>query len=282
MDYYILNNGYKVPQFSFGMSFIKDRQNYEGYCKIINSAIDGGFRWFDSARDYGNEAIVGKAIKAVCAAKGIQRNEIFITTKVGNSQQAKGNLKKEIEMSLNNLKTDYIDVWMLHWPYSEFYIDSWQQMIDIYKEGKVRAIGICNMNAYYLNRLIAAEVELLPMVIQNEIHPFNNDADFIASCIEHKILFEAHTSCGSMIDKVMENRILIKLGLKHNKTISQIILRWHYQKGRVAITRSKNLQRCLTLLDIFDFSLSVDEINSIDLLNENYCVIPKSLCCIGY
>lgn len=235
MDYYILNNGYKVPQFSFGMSFIKDRQNYEGYCKIINSAIDGGFRWFDSARDYGNEAIVGKAIKAVCAAKGIQRNEIFITTKVGNSQQAKGNLKKEIEMSLNNLKTDYIDVWMLHWPYSEFYIDSWQQMIDIYKEGKVRAIGICNMNAYYLNRLIAAEVELLPMVIQNEIHPFNNDADFIASCIEHKILFEAHTSCGSMIDKVMENRILIKLGLKHNKTISQIILRWHYQKLLLAL-----------------------------------------------
>lgn len=282
MDYYILNNGYKVPQFSFGMSFIKDRQNYEGYCKIVDSAIDGGFRWFDSARDYGNEAIVGKAIKAVCTAKRIQRNEIFITTKVGNGQQAKGNLKKEIEISLNNLKTDYIDVWMLHWPYPEFYIDSWQQMIDIYKEGKVRAIGICNMNAYYMNQLIAAEVELLPMVIQNEIHPFNNDAGFIASCIEHKILFEAHTSCGSMIDKVTENRILIELGLKHNKTISQIILRWHYQKGRVAITRSKKSQRCLALLDIFDFSLSVDEMNSIDLLNENYCIIPKSLCCIGY
>lgn len=280
MDYYILNNGYKVPQFSFGMSFIKDRQNYEGYCRIINSAIDGGFRWFDSARDYGNEAIVGKAIKAVCTAKGIQRNEIFITTKVGNGQQAKGDLKKEIEISLNNLKTDYIDVWMLHWPYPEFYIDSWQQMIDIYKEGKVRAIGICNMNAYYMNQLIAAEVELLPMVIQNEIHPFNNDAEFIALCIEHKILFEAHTSCGSMIDKVIKNRVLIELGLKYNKTISQIILRWHYQN--VAVTRSKNPQRCLALLDIFDFSLSVDDMNSIDLLNENYCIIPKSFCCIGY
>lgn len=282
MDYYILRNGYELQKFSFGMSFIKDRQSYKGYCQIVDAALDGGFRWFDCARDYGNEPYVGKAIRDICIKKGLKRNDVYLTTKVGNSQQVQKDMERELFVSLKNLQTDYIDLWMLHWPYPDYFIDNWKQMIGIYKQGLVKAIGICNMNSLYLNKLISSDVEILPLVIQNEIHPFNTDYEFQTDCSKYDILFEAHTACGSMIDKITQNKLLIELSRKYRKTISQIILRWHNQQGRVPVTRSKNTSRCISMLDLFDFELSQEEMAKIAYLNEDYCLIPKSVFCIGY
>ena len=163
-----LSNGYTLPHMAIGTNWMKKNE----LVKILVSAIEAGFRAFDTARDYGSEDVVGDAVKESLAITGLGREDVFITTKIGNSQQVKGDIKGEVELSLRNLKTDYIDLYLMHWPYPGYFIQTWRKMIEIYSStDKVRAIGVANYDSRHLVALADSAPELMPMVNQVEFHP---------------------------------------------------------------------------------------------------------------
>ena len=144
MDFVELSNHYKMPLIVMSTNWM----DYKEMKRVVLSGLQCGYRAFDTARDYGNEHVVGKVIEECLNESGIKRNEIFITTKIGNSQQVKGDIDRQIEISLNNLRTDYIDLWLMHWPYPGHYINTWHKMEEIYYTGKVKAIGKQSKNGY--------------------------------------------------------------------------------------------------------------------------------------
>lgn len=278
MEKFTLNNGVQLPVLSIGTN----RMKQEKLESILSAAIDAGITFFDTARDYGNEKVVGQAIKKVCDLKSIKREDIFITTKVGNSQQLRKNMLFEIEESLNNLKTEYIDLWLLHWPYPDFYIDNYLQMEKILDSGKVRAIGIANCQERHLYKLLDSPIKYIPMVIQIEHHPLRVSHDLLQYCKKLGIIIEAYSPFCFMIDKIRKNELLISLAEKYHKTVGQIILRWHYQHQILPVFRSENPNRFKENANIFDFSISYEDMNKINSLDEDFKFIPESLHCPGY
>ena len=278
MEKFTLNNGVQLPVLSIGTN----RMNEKKLEIILGAAIEAGITFFDTARDYGNEKAVGEAIKNVCKNKSIKRKNIFITTKVGNSQQLRKNMFSEIEESLRNLQTDYIDLWMLHWPYPDFYIDNYHQMEKILESGKVKAIGIANCQERHLRKLLDSSIKYIPMVIQIEHHPLKISHELLQYCKKQGIVVEAYSPFCFMIDKIRKNDVLLLLAEKYHKTLGQIVLRWHYQHQILPVFRSENPNRFKENTNIFDFSISDEDMEKINSLDEDFKFIPESLHCPGY
>lgn len=272
-----LNNNYDIPVIAAGTN----RMNYEMLKSIVNGALENGVCHFDSARDYGNEPIVGQALNEIIHEKKLNRNSFFITTKVGNSQQIGKDMSSELNKSLNNLKLDYIDLWMLHWPLPDFYIDNFCQMNELMKSGKVKAIGLANPRVRHLESL-KNNTGILPQVIQIEHHPFRVSRDILDYCKENGIIIQAYSPLCFMIEKIRENTTLYMLSQKYGKTIGQIVLKWHLQHGIVPVFRTTNPKRFIENTDINDFELSDTDMNLIFSLDEDYKFIPESLHCSGY
>lgn len=277
METYQLNNGVRIPSLCIGTN----RMNHEKLIEIVRAAIDAGITFFDSARDYGNEPVVGDVLNSVLKEKGLSRNSIHITTKVGNSQQVSQNMSRELDISLKNLKTDYIDVWLLHWPYPGFYIENLRQMNSLINSGKVKAIGLANPRLRHLKALYE-ETGIIPQVIQIEHHPFRLTKDILECCEEHNIQVEAYSPLCFMIEKLRENPVLKEIALKYKKSLGQVVLRWHYQHNIIPVFRSEKPTRFKENVDIFDFELSHEDMERIYNLDEDYKFIPESLHCLGY
>lgn len=285
MQYIELNNGVKMPKIMMGTSLCDLRGNMKVLLKRLENAVVYGESTktvgFDTGRDYANEPLLGRIFKKMQDENVCKREDLFITTKVGNDQQRLKDMEGEIDQSLKSLKLDYIDLWMLHWPLPEYWLDNWEKLIEIYKKGKVRAIGIANMRERHIDALNQSGLDM-PHVIQIEYHPFRTVPVFKQMCVDNHIQLEAYSANCLMLPFVKENETLGRIAMEHGKSITQIIMRWHIQQGVVPIFSSYNVNHIKDNIDVFDFDLSQEEMDSIYALDIDYKFHPESLNCPGY
>lgn len=278
MEYIKLSNSVEMPP-------IVETTNWMDYPQmkaLVSEGLKVGFRAFDTARDYGNEPIVGRVMKECLKERGLKREDIFITTKIGNGQQALGNIEEQIDISLHNLQTDYVDLWMMHWPYPDYFVDTWRKMEKVYKLGKVRAIGMANFRVRHFECLFNSDIEVAPHCVQIELHPLRTANDIVAYCRERDIAIQAYSPLCRMIPKIRESEVLKEIAEAHHKSIAQIILRWHIQNKTVPVFKSLKPHRLKENFDIFNFQLSEAEMAKVSSLDEDYKYHLESASCPGF
>lgn len=253
-----LNNGVEMPILGFGVFQVTDLEECE---RSVSNALETGYRLIDTAASYGNEAAVGKAIKR----SGVSRDELFITTKVWIQSNGYEGTKKSFENSLKQLQLDYLDLYLMHQPLGDVY-GEWRAMQDLYKEGRVRAIGVSNFQPDRLIDLIVHN-EIVPAVNQIETHPFNQQIDTQKFLQENNVQIESWGPFAEGKHGIFQNELLASIGKKHNKSIAQVILRWLTQRGIIAIPKSVRKERMEENFSIFDFKLSADDMEAIKTLD---------------
>lgn len=257
MEYITLNNGVKMPMLGYGVYQVSQEE-----CeRCVLDALSVGYRSIDTAQSYFNEEQVGNAIEK----SGIPREEIFLTTKIWLENYGYDAAKKSILKSMQKLKTDYLDLCLLHQPFSDVY-GAYRAMEDLYKEGKIRAIGISN---FYADRMvdIASFAEIKPMVNQIEIHPLHQQNLSIEWAKKYDITPEAWAPFGEGRGGMFTNPVLEEIGRKYGKTTAQVMLRWHMQRGVVVIPKSVHAERMKENFDVFDFVLSDEDMEKIAKLD---------------
>lgn len=263
MKSYKLNNGVDIPLIGLGTY----PMNGKTLLLTTIHALRLGYTYFDTASAYSNEKYLGYGLKLTFK----KRKDIFISTKLSNDQQREGNVKAALINSLSALKVDYVDLYLIHWPVPETYIDSWKQMEHLYEMGYARAIGVCNFHEHHLKNLLEV-AKIVPAVNQIEVHPLLSQKPLIKFCSEYNILVSAYTPLARMIDQLINNDKLVEIANKYNKTVPQIILKWHIQCGIIPIPKTGNSDRLRENLEIFDFELTNSEVVAINNLNCNYRV----------
>ena len=260
-NFKLLSNGVKMPSIGFGTY---KSGNDEETAKIVKYALEIGYMQIDTASFYGNEVGIGNGIKE----SGINREDIFLVTKLWNDDHGYDKTIEAFNKSLEKLQVKYIDLYLVHWP-NKLNSETWKAFEYLYRTGKVKAIGVCNFKIGHLEEL-KKTAEIMPMVNQIEIHPQSSKNDMLSYCEENNIQLVAWSPI--MRGKLFSNDLMIDLAEKYKKTIAQIILRWHVQRGIIPIPKSSNEERIKENLSIFDFELSNDDMKTIDLLNEGYNV----------
>ncbi|SME35272.1 putative oxidoreductase YtbE [Bacillus cereus] len=264
----VLNNGVEMPWFGLGVFKVEEGP---GLVEAIKSAIKAGYRSIDTAAIYGNEAAVGEGIRAGIEATGISREELFITSKVWNADQGYEETIAAYEESLKKLKLDYLDLYLVHWPVEGKYKDTWRALETLYKEKRVRAIGVSNFQIHHLQDVIK-DAEIKPMINQVEYHPRLTQKELQAFCKEQGIQMEAWSPL--MQGQLLDNETLQEIAEKHGKTTAQVILRWDLQNGVITIPKSTKEHRIIANADVFNFELTKEDMEKIDALNENHRVGP--------
>ena len=259
LNVFELNNGVKLPQIGLGVLFAKNDTEVED---AVLSAISTGYRKIDTASAYQNEWGVGLGVKK----SGIARKDVFITTKVWNTDQGYDTTLKAFDQSLKQLQTDYIDMYLIHWPVKTKYKETYRAMEQIYKSGKAKAIGVCNFNIQQLQDLME-HTSIVPALNQVEIHPYLSQNELQQFCIPHGIQLEAWRPI--MMGKVLDVPELSKIARAHHKSAVQVALRWLIQKGIAVIPKSVKPERIRENFEIFDFQLSSIEMSTIENLNQN-------------
>lgn len=254
-----LSNGVEMPWLGLGVFQSKEGLEVEN---AVKCALEAGYRSIDTASVYQNERGVGKAIKE----SGIPRNEIFLTTKVWNSDQGYRSTMLAFEKSLGKLQIDYLDLYLIHWPKGELSIQTWKALEELYERGLIKAIGVSNFLIHHLKQLLA-NARIVPMVNQFEFHPELVQPDLLRFCLENEIRPEAWHPI--MKGKVNDIPLFQELSVKYQKSPVQIVLRWDIQKGVVTIPKSANPERIKHNADIFDFELSQEDMSKIDRLDKN-------------
>ncbi len=258
MQKVILNNGIEMPILGVGVFQVDDLKVCE---QNVLDALEIGYRSIDTAAAYQNEEAVGNAIKK----SGIKREEIFVTTKLWIQDAGYENAKKAFEKSLKKLQLDYLDLYLIHQPFGDVY-GSWRAMEELYKEGKIRAIGVSN---FYDDRLIDLIIhnEIVPAVNQVETHVFNQQIESQKFMQENKVQIESWGPFAEGKNNMFQNELLKSIAEAHNKSVAQVILRWLIQRNIVVIPKSIHKDRLQQNFDIFDFELSGDEMNKIVTLD---------------
>lgn len=255
-----LNNGVDMPILGFGVFQVTDLEECE---RSVVDAIETGYRLIDTAQSYMNEEAVGKAIKK----SGVAREELFITTKLWIQGNGYEGAKRSFEQSLKKLQLDYLDLYLIHQPYGDVY-GEWRAMEELYKEGKVRAIGVSNFHPDRLIDLIIHN-EIVPAVNQVETHPFHQQHDAQQFMVDNKVQIESWGPFAEGKNDIFHNELLRSIGEKYNKSIAQVILRWLTQRGVVAIPKSVRKERMAENINSLDFQLSADEMEQIKTLDTN-------------
>ena len=263
-----LNNGVEIPLLGFGVYQAKEG---EEAVNAVRWALEAGYRHIDTAAVYQNEESVGRAI----IESGIPRDKIFLTTKLWNDDMRKGRQKEAFEESLKRLKTDYVDLYLIHWPVAGKYKESWKVLEELYQSGKVRAIGVSNFHKSHLDDLLVA-AKVVPAVNQVECHPWLNQEPLFDYCNKLNIALEAWSPLGGTgTGKALLNDERLKaIAAKYNKSAAQVILRWDLQRGIITIPKSVHKERIFANTDIFDFELSKEDMSIINEMNENKRVGP--------
>lgn len=251
-----LNNGIEIPQFGLGTYLTKDSQEV---VDAVHTALEVGYRHFDTARIYENESAIGEAL----STHQLPRGEVFITTKVWNSDQGYDKTLKAFDASLDRLDLTYIDLYLIHWPVKGKFKETWKALELLLEVGKVRAIGVCNFLPHQLQELLAG-AKIKPMVNQFEFHPWLQQPTLVELCQKEGILVEGWAPL--MQGRFKEVALFEELAHFHHKTAAQILLRWHIQKGVLTIPKSANKTRIKENVDIFDVQLSEGEMARIDAL----------------
>ncbi|MCM3735928.1 aldo/keto reductase [Bacillus cytotoxicus] len=255
-----LHNGVKMPMLGLGVYKAKEGEEVK---RAVQAALEIGYRSIDTAAIYENESGVGEAIREF----GIAREELFITTKVWNDEQGYETTLKAFNTSLKKLQMDYVDLYLIHWPIHGKYVDTYRALEKLYEEGKVRAIGVSNFHIHHLEQLLA-NCHIKPMVNQVELHPMLAQFELRNFCQQEQIQMEAWSPL-MRGGEVFEHPIIQEIAKKYGKTPAQVILRWDIQSGIVTIPKSVTPSRIAENFNIFDFSLTEEEVAQIDTLDCN-------------
>ena len=258
MEYITLNNGIKMPMEGFGVFQVRDPKECE---QAVMDAISVGYRLIDTAASYGNEEAVGAAIKK----SGACRDDLFITTKLWVSDTSYEGAKKAFEDSLKKLGLEYLDLYLLHQPMGDYY-GAWKAIEELYKEGVIRAIGVCNFYPHVLADFCET-VEVLPMVNQVELHPFFQQPDALSLMKEYEVQPEAWGPFAEGRHGIFTHPLLTEIGAKYGKSPAQVALRWNVQRGVVVIPKSTHRARMVQNLDIWNFTLTEEEMIRISALD---------------
>lgn len=260
MKYVKLNNGLEMPILGFGVYQIQD---YDECKKAVLNAIETGYRLIDTAASYKNEKAVGDAIKE----SGINRKELFITTKLWIQKNGYEDTKKAFNNSLEKLQLDYLDLYLIHQPFGDYY-GEWRCMEELYKNGKIKAIGVCNFFADRLVDLIMHN-EIVPAVNQVEVNPFYQKNDYQTIMNEYNVQMQSWAPFAEGRNNMFTNEILLSIAKKYNKSIAQVILNWLVKRNIVVIPKSVRKERMEENFNIFDFELDESDIKLISSLDKN-------------
>lgn len=287
MEKWTLKNGVEIPDLCFGTgitwtyryqsaekraerkylwdNLLHNRRKLKqdlGFEKAVDCAVENGCTMFDTSRAYGgSEYALGKALKKY------PREKFFITTKLKNGDQFKNNVRGGFEMSLQELGMDYVDLYLMHWPVTDHWIDSWKEMEKLYEEGRCRAIGVCNCHEHHLEEL-KKHAKIMPMVNEFECHPLFTQDELRRYCADNEIRVMAYTSTARN-DERMGKTVLKPIAAKYGKTLIQVVLRWHQQIGNIPIVNSFNPAHVHDNFDINDFTLTEEEVQAITRCNIN-------------
>ncbi|MED3667271.1 aldo/keto reductase [Geobacillus stearothermophilus] len=263
-DCAVLHNGVQMPWVGLGVYKVKEGEEVKS---AVRTALEIGYRHIDTAAFYENEEGVGQAIRE----SGIPREQVFVTTKVWNTDQGYETTLKAFDASLKKLGFDYVDLYLVHWPVKGKYKETYKALEKLYKDGYVRAIGVSNFQIHHLQDVLA-DCEIKPMVNQVEYHPRLTQKELQAFCRENDIQLEAWSPL--MRGEILTEPTIVEIGKKYGKTPAQVVLRWDLQHGVVTIPKSVTPARIKENADIFDFSLTDEEMKQIDALNLNKRVGP--------
>lgn len=256
---YSLLNGILIPNLGFGLFGFPDA---EEATKATLQALENGYRHLDTATRYQNEAAIGEGIRQ----SGLRRKDIFLTTKVWNDMQRAGQVRRSLEESLCALGVEYVDLFLIHWPVPEYYLQTWKVMEALQKEGLTRAIGVCNCGEKELNALREVS-NTVPAVNQIELQPYFQQTELLNYCSKRGILVESWGTLTSGKTKLLQEPLLTEIGGKYGKSPAQVIIRWNLQRGVLPIVKSGNLLRQRQNLDVFDFALSDEDMLKIKELD---------------
>lgn len=253
-----LNNGVKIPRLGFGTYRLWGQQTVR---RTLKYALEAGYRHIDTARAYGNEKHIGKVIKE----SGIDREEIFITTKLWNTNHGYDKALKAIDLSLKSLNLDYVDLYLIHWPV-DGYRESWKALEKIWEDGKAQAIGVSNFMIHHLEKLIS-EANIIPAVDQVEFTPYLYLKDLYNYCMNNNIIIEAYSPLtrGSKLNDPK----LREIAEKYNKTTAQLLIRWGLQQDLISIPKSKHKKWIVENTQVFDFDISDEDMNKLKGFHEN-------------
>ncbi|NEN05873.1 aldo/keto reductase [Diaminobutyricibacter tongyongensis] len=258
----VLNSGKSIPQLGFGV-FLVDPADTQ---RVVEDALEVGYRHIDTATGYNNEAEVGAALRA----SGIPREEIFVTTKLRNDHHKARDVEGAFARSLDALGLDYLDLYLIHWPMpaNDFYVDTWRTFETFAADGRAASIGVSNFLIPHLQRLLA-ETDIVPAVNQVELHPIFQQRELRAFQAEHGIQTEAWGPLGQGKYDLFGMQAIQDAAAAHGVQPAQVVLRWHLQTGNIVIPKSNRRERMAQNFDLFGFELSADEMAAIDALDEN-------------
>jgi 2,5-diketo-D-gluconate reductase A len=257
-----LNNGRSIPQLGFGVFQIEPKDTAEA----VSTALRAGYRHIDTAEMYGNEREVGEAV----AKSGLDRADIFVTSKLSNDAHLPEDARLAFELSLQELGFDYVDLFLIHWPlptrYDGDFVSTWKALEEFYRDGRARSIGVSNFQPHHLRRL-HENTEVPPAVNQIEVHPFLTQDEVRGFCAEHGIAVEAWSPIGQGLE--LDDPTIVSIAQRAGKTPAQVILRWHIQRGDIIFPKSVTPSRVKENFDIFDFELADGDVAEISALNKD-------------
>jgi 2,5-diketo-D-gluconate reductase A len=255
-----LNDGHEIPQLGFGVFQIPPPETEAA----VAEALDAGYRHIDTAEMYGNERGVGRAVRAA----GLDRGEVYITSKLNNGYHRPDDARREFESTLEALGYDYVDLFLIHWPlptlYDGDFVSTWRTLEEFKADGRARSIGVSNFQVAHLQRL-AAESDTVPAVNQIELHPYFQNREVAAFGREHGIATEAWAPIAQ--GKVLDDPTLIEIAERYGRSVAQVVLRWHIQHGMVVFPKSVTPARIRENFAIFDFELDSVDVETIDALD---------------
>ncbi len=260
-----LNNGVEIPQLGFGVFQIPPEETKDA----VLAALEVGYRHIDTAEMYGNEKQVGEAVRA----SGLDRGEVFVTSKLNNGFHAYDDALKAFDRTLEDLGFDHLDLFLVHWPLPDVgdFVETWRAMEKIYESGRAKAVGVSNFQPHHLTRLFG-ETTVVPAVNQIEVHPYLTQDGVRAFGTEHGIATEAWSPIAQ--GKVLDHPTLVRIAEAHGKTPAQVTLRWHLQRGDIVFPKSVTRSRVEENFDLFDFELSAVDLTDITELNKDERIGP--------